>query len=233
MSRNRDSNWPCLRSNPFDEDAAERWVAATDLAVSDVWDEWLKARRRASAKRGVQRWSVVPKDKLFRVWKQYARDGFVRDEDALEDIAAKIVENAAKLWANTALMGHTERSAHDVLEVAIDASEVSKDEVERLLDGFEDFVVAENGQWRLSDRIDKVTNAAVDILAAETSADKIVAVDVLLSIAHQRSDLAASFVEGGSYALSELSETPAKATNPSPRLIRRAERIIRKLEAVR
>ena len=40
---------------------------------------------------------------------------------------------------------------------------------------------------------------------AKTPEEKIVIIDQILNVAHQRSDLASWFIEGGSYSLSKLS----------------------------
>lgn len=201
----------------MDYGAMEDWSEVTDAAAETIWGEWMKARRKKPENRGVQAWSVVPKNLLFRVWESYAELGFIRDEAALDDIAMQMVINAAKLYVNTTLMGHTEGHGRTAFESMLEGH--SKEEIDRLLDGFEDFVIAENGQWRISDRIDKIANAAVEILAARTPVEKLTAIDILLNIAHQRSDLAASFIEGGSFTLSELSETGTSA-NPEEELPR-------------
>lgn len=185
------------------------WMDLERAAAERIWAEWLAARRRKPGKRGLQAWSVVPADQLFRVWESYAELGFVRDEAALDDIAMQIVINAAKLYVNTVFMGHTETHPRIAFEELLEG--YTEAEVDKLLDGFEDFVIAENGQWRISDRIDKITGAALNILESRNPVERLVAIDVLLNIAHQRSDLAASFIEGGSRTLSRLSDTPLKA----------------------
>lgn len=62
------------------------------------------------------------------------------------------------------------------------------------------------GQWRISDyALDKLYSLANDLLKTSSSDEKLVIIDTILSVTHQRSDLAALFIEGGQQSLNMLS----------------------------
>ncbi len=186
--------------------AVETYLEIIDDQVSAIWDEWLAAREEPPSKRGYQRWNVVSKSKLQKVWNSFAKFGFVRNESDLDDIASEVITNAARIHVNTALMGHTSDRISSTLN-KID-EDITEEEAEELVDGFEDFALDEHGQWRLSDRYNKLDDMAIDVISASTPEEKIIAVDKLLNFVHPRSDLASWFVQGGSNSLAELSAKP-------------------------
>ncbi len=199
-----------------DEDAMMKYFDLEEEVFFRIWREWLEAMKRPAAKRGRQKWDLISKSKLNKVWKSFAKYGSVRDESDLDDIAFDVVTNVAKISINTTLLGHEqvnpESYVQDMLER--DSQEVPAD-LEKVLEEFGDFAVDEKGAWRLSDYgMKKMREGAVEVLGAETPEEKIVAVDKILNVVHQRSDLASWFIEGGSNSLSELSETPMKTNNP-------------------
>ena len=49
------------------EEVAEAWFDILDDQTARVWNEWMAARKRPPSRRGTQKWTVVPKDKLVRV----------------------------------------------------------------------------------------------------------------------------------------------------------------------
>lgn len=197
------------RKNPSDADdegAVRDYIDVESEMASRILDEWKTARQKPKSKRGYQAWSVVPKPKLSQVWKSFAKYGFVRDEGKLDEIVSQIIANVAKIHINTILMGHSPDRPSDALRHWDDEEfDGNEDEAEKFLDGFEDFALTEDrNQWRISDQSQKLVNLAIDVLAAKSAEDKLVAVDRILNFVHPRSDLAASFVEGGTPTLVEL-----------------------------
>jgi hypothetical protein len=80
-------------------------------------------------------------------------------------------------------------------------SGIEEDEI----DGFEDFAVDEDGNWRISDyALDKLIGLAIDILGSDDSDKKLVVIDKLLNVVHARSDLSSWFVRGGQSTLNQL-----------------------------
>ncbi len=194
------------RANPSDcqEDAMYRLLDARDTALYNVWSEFIDARKKARKSRGYQRWDVIPKRRLVTVWKSFAKYGFVRDETALEEIAAQCIENIGRLYANTLLSGHTQDNPIHDLESA--GFEYTEEELEPLLEEFYDWIfIPDEGQYRISDyAFNKLHQSVIDYVCAESPNEKLLAIDHLLNVIHMRTDLAASFVEGGRKTLTEI-----------------------------
>lgn len=156
-------------------------------------------------------WRVVSAARLTKIWEDAARDGFVRDENGLRAIADRFVENVIFISVNTEISGHKEVDGREKLKERFD----SEDEI----DAFIDWAIETETGWRISDYAmeDMIDLAA---LATETeSADALlVVVDRMLNLAHQRSDLASWFVEGGTRTLTALAEgvRPTERTVASP-----------------
>ncbi len=186
--------------------AAERTFSANDEALVEVWREFLEAMKRPKKKRGHQKWTVVSKNKIFAIWNSFARFGFVRDEESLEEVADRFISNIGRLYANTVLAGHTSHSPKSALEDA--GFEISDEEAfETILEEFYDYIyIPEEGQYRISDyAFEKLHKAIFEYFCADTAEKKLMALDHLINVIHQRTDLAASFIEGGRKTLSELS----------------------------
>lgn len=68
-------------------------------------------------------------------------------------------------------------------------------------------MVDENGQWILSDYgLDKLTKLAFDLLGETSSENKLLLLDRVLNVIHQRSDLSSYFIKGGKQVLDSLFE---------------------------
>ena len=152
-------------------------------------------------------WKVVPAARLVRIWKDAARDGFVRDEKGLARIEATFVENVVKLMVTTEISGHTNVSPEEAL-----AEYFGPDEIEAFVEWA---IETEGGAWRISDYgLPDLVNLAALVTDAANPSDKLVILDRMLNVAHQRSDLASWFVEGGRrtlYTLFAEGERPADA----------------------
>lgn len=175
------------------------YIDLESAAFEQIWSE-ITARKTERIK-----WDVISKSKLTQTWNSFAKFGFVRNESAVDEIAATVISNVAKILVITIILGHTQQ---DPVQYINDKMEdfgvrVSSEDI----DEFSDFLTDEKGAFLLSDyALDKMVKLAVDIIAAEKSEDKLILIDQLLNLVHQRSDLASWFVEGGSKTLSQLSE---------------------------
>ena len=143
-----------------------------------------------------QRWSLVPAKRLKKIWQGSATQTVVRDVKGLQAISYRMIDNALKLRINTEAMGHT----------MVPPAYLDERLTDDMLDLFADHVIdPETGSWRISDyATDKLLNLAAKLLDTPSPEEQLVVIDRMLQITHQRSDLAALFVEGGSYTLSEL-----------------------------
>ena len=147
-----------------------------------------------------QPWYPIKLDRIKKIWQDYTRTGTIRDERGVDEISDDIVEIVAALDANTVLAGHTSQDPKSLWEE--NEIEWTEERDERLTDYLEDGT----GQYRISDYgLDKLKDLALKLMQAKTAEEKVLAIDQILNIAHQRSDLAAMIVVGGRNALDELS----------------------------
>ena len=149
-----------------------------------------------------QPWKLVPAQRLIAIWKASAKQGFVRDSKGLAEIAERMVENTARLLVNTELAGHGEQSTQAVLfNYGLD-DEISGEQIEQFVDWAVDMPT---GGWRISDYgLESLIGLASQLMDDPTDEEKLVIIDRMLNVTHQRSDLASWFVEGGSATLDRL-----------------------------
>lgn len=189
------------RSFPFVEpmpDPVEVHYEARQHAARAILEEY---DRHCDDPNYRQEWELVSKARLRRIWSDYVRQGFTRDERGVDAIADVVLLNISKIEANTVLCGHTGEDslafAEEVLERDLPA-----DYLERDSSFFED----ERGSWRISDyAVRPLAELAIGLRAATRSEDRLQWIDRILNVVHQRSDLAAWFVEGGRRTLCQLS----------------------------
>jgi hypothetical protein len=147
-----------------------------------------------------QPWYPIKLDRIKKIWQDYTRTGTIRDESGVDEISDDIVEIVAALDANTVLGGHTSQDPKSLWEE--NEIEWTEERDERLTE----YLTDETGAWRLSDYgLDKLKDLAIKLMQAKTAEEKVLIIDQILNITHQRSDLAAMIVVGGRNALDELS----------------------------
>ena len=149
-----------------------------------------------------QPWTVVPAARLIRIWKSAAKEGFVRDEAGLTAIADRMIQNTARLYFNTELAEHGTRSKEDVvMSYGLD-DEITSENIEAFVDWT---IGMPTGGWRISDYgLDPLVKLAIQLIVEDDSDKKLVLIDRMLNVTHQRSDLASWFVEGGTATLDRL-----------------------------
>lgn len=142
-----------------------------------------------------QPWRTVRAADLIRVHREHAAFGFVAR--GLEEIAGAFVENVLALEANTVLAGHTEADPAALLADEFPGAD---------FEGIEDWISDGRGGWRISDfGLDALHDLSLRLLCAEDDGETLAILSAMLGVAHQRSDLAANFVEGGSRTLDVIS----------------------------
>ncbi len=153
-----------------------------------------------------QPWTYIPFPRVKRIWGDYARLGFVRDDKGMDKIADIAYESIAKVYANTVLCGHDTWLPEEMLE----DYELDRDSWYDLMGDSYYFDHKEENGWvqlRISDYAMKaLSQCAVSLLSDQTAERKLRLVDGIFNIIHQRSDIASWFVKGGSDKLMELSE---------------------------
>jgi len=154
-------------------------------------------------------WPVVPAARLKKIWLDFGKSGIVRDEKGMQKIADQIMDNIARLSVSTELTGHTREAPRDIIRDA--GFDLTDAEIEKLSDSLFD-------ASRLSDfAINKLEPLLLKLAQAKTSEDQLYAVDRILNVIHQRSDLASNFIEGGHKTLDEIFEQGVPTGQFQPR----------------
>lgn len=156
--------------------AAREWDLVSEL-VADY-----KAGRPVN-------WPVVSRGLLHRVWSDFSRDGYVRDERALDNIFALIRDNVVRLQIANIVALHEAVSPDTILEEYFEPEEY---------EAFCTWLVDYEGGWRISDYgIRPLRDAVALAFEARTPAAKLKYLDRALHVTHMRGDLSKLFVEGG------------------------------------
>jgi len=227
-------------------------------------------------------WRVIPFPRLKKIWEDWAKFGFVRDEKGLSMICDIMESNTLKVSVLTMLAGHTSTSPDDYYENAwgdyisklikqyyrdiatSDETHHSKDpdqlefnwgqedgkrkeiekEGDRINDSYLEGILDEinpksmsfeklketltdaliekflwyyiedpdsNGHMRISDYgLQPLVDLTSKLRSTDDLSRKVVLVDRMLNVIHQRSDIASWFVKGGSNALAYLSASPSE-----------------------
>lgn len=132
------------------------------------------------------------------------RTGVVRDTRGLEMIEEIIQDNILKLYVNTELVGHTPYDPEEDFQ-EYNYTEQDVEDFSDYIDKFSDYAFSDFGGSRLG-----LITLLIQLRKAKTPEEKVVIIDQILNVVHQRSDLAAWFIEGGSRALSQLSGSPSE-----------------------
>ena len=167
-------------------------------------------RKLPDAKKNMN-WDVIKLQEIKPILQQYVRDGFVRNEKAVDRITEKILRNLAKLQASTELAGHTEISTDEYFE---DEGfeppsnkayhEQTEEESERSMDFYFNFLETEHGTPISDYGLKPLWELAEQLMAVSTAEEQIQYIDQMLQITHRRGDLASLFIEGGTASLDDL-----------------------------
>ena len=145
-------------------------------------------------------WKTVSASLLKKTWLLFGKYNKIND-NAIDKIADQILTNIARLNASTAMMGH---STYDVRPEIEDNCGITFNDKE-WDDWMSTYFTNNEGSWMLSDYgLPKLEHLYYEIFNAKTSEEKLYAIDKALNVIHQRNDLAAMFVEGGSKTLLDI-----------------------------
>jgi GNAT superfamily N-acetyltransferase len=159
----------------------------------------LSVALKQSKGHGRLHWTTISSTLLKKVWLMFGKYHKINEND-IDKIADQILTNIARLSASTAMMGH---SSENVRPDLADNDYVFTDEEWDVW--MPEFFTDINGAWLISDfGLPKLEKLYYDIFNANTPEDKLYACDKALNIIHQRSDLAAMFVEGGTVTLNYI-----------------------------
>jgi len=168
----------------------ERYSQAIDEAIDNI-----------AANKLPRKLMPLNTSRMKKIWRDYARTGVVRDERGVDDILDDFLEKTVRIDVNNYLSGHT--SGDPLLEFKDREIPIPKDIDDRI-----DVAIADiNGHWMISDYgINKLASLIHQAMMATDYEAKLLALDAMLNIVHQRSNLAAWFVQGGKGALDAISQ---------------------------
>lgn len=183
------------------EDALYYLMELEDDTLCSIIREWETYKGNPMAR---QAWEVIPASLLVGEWLYNQKYGNTHEE-IIHKIQSIVIKNYIKLEINTVLFGHTSSRPYSFAERAI-SEDMSEEKFDEFLEEFENFACDENETWRISDYgLDKIGSYVLQLLETDDSNKKLYLIDAVLNVAHQRSDLASWFVEGGSTTLGVLS----------------------------
>ena len=177
-------------------DAAENYYERVGRNRIEIMQEFLALSPEAQARGTQVSWNKVPAARLKRIWLDFGKSKVIRDEKGLDNIADRMLENIARIKAVTELVGH---ETYDVKE------ELAQEGIVLTPEQWLDFW---NGDF-ITNQFSDYAMKPLEILYsklfdAESAEDKLYIIDRILNVIHQRGDLAALFIEGGSATLREI-----------------------------
>jgi hypothetical protein len=178
----------------FSDTAAELYLERLDQKIIQIWEQ-------AAASKGedLYPWTPYSLTRAKKIWKDYMTLGFVRDERGIESMVDNFLDKIITLDASTTLMGHSTESPKDIIE----GFELAYSE--SIWQHLCDYMCTKCGTHYISDYgLKPLQELAGKLLEATTAEEKLLLLDQVLNVCHQRSDLASWFVHGGRGALDEL-----------------------------
>lgn len=164
-------------------------------------DDMLYGLARAFQEGRPSAWPVLTRKQVHNVWSAFVRDGFVRNETALDVIFESMRDNLLRLECATIVAGHT---GLDPANFLADCGVLTESEHE----AFSNWLIESDDGWRISDYgLDPLFDAIACAFEARTPALKLKCLDRALHVTHQRGDLSKLFVEGGRQTVAELEVT--------------------------
>ena len=177
-------------------DKAEKWFESLNEQYSSILREYYDKNRQPGS---MMSWDVIPISRLKKIWLDYAKIGVVRDVNGMQNITDKMLLNLARLNAANDLGGHGTISSEDLEDFSgyeiPDGGNV---------DFYFDFLNTQYGEPISDYGLPKLNDLGYKLSFAKTAEEQLLLVDRMLNVIHQRGDLAALFVEGGTSSLDFL-----------------------------
>lgn len=151
--------------------------------------------------------SGVKKQKIERasagmirnIWNDCERLGFVRNQKALDKMCELFIKNIAILSANTMLCGHTQYDPKQYLENIFEDDKSYEKAIEIWDETWYEYF------FEISDyATPKLEKLALMLMKAKEDKEKVMYLDLMLNVIHQRSDISEIFIEGGAKTLDFL-----------------------------
>lgn len=150
---------------------------------------------------------------LKLAWESYMRMGVVLRPNIIDSIQEIVVYNTCILSICTACMGHDTYNGIDDLVSTYELNGYQKRKLRYVFESWSawSFATFSNNQPLLSDfAFNRLNPLVISLIQEEVYEKKILILDRILNVVHQRSDLAELYVEGGSNTLSILSASPSE-----------------------
>ena len=145
---------------------------------------------------------LITYNELKLIYDEHKNLGFVRSEKILQKIIDKIVYNFAKLEVNNLLSGHSELDPYLEYEYMYEDEDlITEEEFEDLIDQYVPYDSYSDYGTKWAGEI------VLRLIDAKTDDDKIILINHLMDVIHQRSDFSEYFVEGGKNTLMKLSHS--------------------------
>lgn len=187
----------------FYENQSDGWIydysEIFDSNMSDVLGNFANGQEKIN-------WRVVPAGRLIKIWKDFAKMGIIRDEKGLQKIKNLIINNIARLEVTNVLTGHTQSHPFDYLEMHGYEDLWDEDEDE-MKDGdkfYYDYLSGDDSGFVSDYGLPKLQKILPELYNAKTPEEILYAIDKVLNVVHQRSDLSTLFVQGGQSTLNEI-----------------------------
>lgn len=141
--------------------------------------------------------------RVKKIWADYAKLGFVRDEKGMADIARQVLNNILRLYVNTILVGRATIDPQDHCEDAgIDWFDEEDPKDKELMDKFVwDYIPSDAFSDYAFSHLEPLW---MDLAEAKTAENQLLVVDKVFNVMHQRGDISAYFVQGGMSTLNSL-----------------------------
>lgn len=166
----------------------------------EIVNDFLKGAKRVH-------WPKLKADRVAKIWLVYGKRGTIFDEEGMNKIAEQMIDLVVRLHVSNELSGHARNDPREDLE------EEGYTFTDKQWSGLLDYLVDEDGSDFLSDYgLDPLERLTLKLYAAETAEEKLLLVDRMLNVVHQRSDLAAMFIEGGSATLTKIANQGGHTT---------------------
>lgn len=185
-------------------------------AVSDLLFEFLNDKKKGITRK---KWRLIPPEQYKNALIEFVRYGeFVRfPSKYIEQWCEIIVKNTLSIFAGTELCGHSSDFPYDdfLYAIGIDKDNDNYDyfmgnyeNCFKYLDdiGFYDWNILPDGSSNLSDYgLEPLYKLLQELEEQVTPEEKIVTINKILDVYHQRGDLVSAFIEGGSKSLRQIS----------------------------
>lgn len=149
-------------------------------------------------------WKVINANRAKKIWADYGKLGFIRDEKGINQIKDILIHNTIKLHLTNAICGHDRFYPQDEWEYSHDMTPEQRKKIDEVVEDYHFFTY--NGQDLISDYgLPQLEKYLPELYKTQDSEEILRIADKMLNIVHQRNDLAGFFIQGGTSTLNQMS----------------------------